>query len=414
MYRISTFAIAFVSVAFLSAFAAAPPAAKAPAAKASPAAMVETAPDVTAASLLGADVKGDNWEVAPAVRSDGFLRLFSVKTPYGDFQVNGVRRMKERINELRALQVLEKMSRTKAFGDALAKAGMAPIRFGRDLILDPVETTGNLVSGVGKMFSNIASGVRNRGKGRDPLVESVIGVTKAERDLANQLGVDPYTDFTPLRKGLEDVAHAIAAGDLTVTAAISAIPGGAGIAVGATSTASTVAASIADKTSTEIGVLVTKKLQGQGVDDATIKTFVENTLYTPADEYAIADALETLHAGNSAAFITRANAAGSADVAKFTRYRAELLAKDSAQLGTLKDFVIVSDIAINRDAKGRLVAAFPFDGVYWTDEVSKSLTRLGTDAMSANRPRALASTGALSPMTTAALKKQAWATMKLN
>ncbi len=409
MHRISTFAIAFLSVAFLSAFAAMPPAAKTPAAAA-----VETAPDVTAQSLLGADVKGENWEVAPAVRSDGFLRLFSVKTPYGDFQVNGVRRMKERINELRALQVLDKMSRTKAFGDALAKAGMAPIRFGRDLILDPVETTGNLVSGVGKMFNNIASNVSHRSASRDPLLESVSGITKAERDLAIDLNVDPYTDFTPLRKGLEDVAHAIAAGDLTVTAAISAIPGGAGIAVGATSTASTVAASIADKTSIEIAMLVTKKLQGLGVDDATIKTFVANTLFTPADEYAIADALETLHADNSTAFIVRANAAGSVDVAKFTRYRAELLAKESARLGTLKDFVIVSDIAINRDAKGRLVAAFPFDGVYWTDAVSKSLTRLSTDDKSVNRPRAIASTGALSRMATAELKKLAWATMKLN
>jgi len=415
--RLSTIAVAFVSIAFAASISYA---AEAPAPKPAvmkpvpPARLTEKAPDVTAASLLGADVKGENWEVASAVHSDGFLRIFSVKTPYGDFQVNGVRRMKERINELRALSVLEKMSRTKAFGDALAKAGMAPIKFGRDLILDPVETTGNFVSGVGKMFNNIYTGVKNRGKGRDPLLESVTGITKAERDLAADLNVDPYTDFSPLRNGLEDVAHAIAAGDLTVTGALSAIPGGAGIAVGATSTASTVAASIKDKTSTEIAALVVKKLQGMGVDETTIKAFIENTNYTPADQYAISDSLEKLGAANATAYIARANAATTADVAKFMRYRAELLTMDTGKLGTLKDFTIVSEMAINHDASGRLVAAFPFDGVYWTDSVAQSLTRLSTDMKSVNRPRAIASTGALSPMATARLKEMGWAVMRVN
>ena len=47
---------------------------------------------------------------------------------------------------------------------------------------------------------------------------------QAARELAFELKVDPYTDFTPLRDGLADVARAMAAGDLSVTAAISAIP----------------------------------------------------------------------------------------------------------------------------------------------------------------------------------------------
>jgi hypothetical protein len=422
--RLSTIAVAFVAFAFAAASisyaAEAPPAAtpaiakKGPPVKAPPKmAATETAPDVTAASLLGDEVKGENWEVASAVHSDGFLRIFSVKTSYGDFQVNGVRRMKERLQELRALGVLEKMSRTKAFGDALAKAGLAPIKFGANLILDPVETTGNLVSGVGKMFNNIYTGVKNRGTGRDPLFESVTGITKAERDLAAQLNVDPYTDFTPLRKGLEDVAHAIAAGDLTVTAALSAVPGGAGIAVGATSTASTVAASIKDKTSTEIAALVVKKLQGMGVDEATIKAFIGNTNYTPADQFSISDSLEKLGATNATAYIARANAATTADVGHFTRYRAELLTADTGRLGTLKDFTIISEMAINHDASGRLVAAFPFDGVYWTDSVATSLTRLSTDMKSESRPRAIASTGAFSPMAEAKLKEMGWAIIRL-
>ncbi len=402
MYRVSAFAMTAVLAAAVLAGA--------------PARATEAAPEASAAALLGADVKGDNWTVAPVVRSDGFLRLYDVQTPYGKFQVNGQRRMNERLQELRALSTLEKMSRTKAFGDALTKAGLAPIRFGRDLILDPVETTGNLVSGVGKMFDNVYSSVSHRDESRDSLFNSATGITAAERELAIQLKVDPYTDFTPLREGLEDVAHVIAAGGLSVNAALMAVPGGAGIAVSATATASELANSIYNKTSIEIAELVSKKLKGLGVDEALAKKFVTNTFYTPADQFAIAEALEKLKAANSTAFITRAAAANSFDVAKFNRWRAELLADDGARLGALKDFTIISDIALNHDGAGRLVAAFPFDNVAWTDGVSKSLTRLNTDVAANGKTQAVVfgTTGTMSAMAETELKKFGWTTAELN
>lgn len=377
---------------------------------------VEPAPESNALSLLGADVQGDNWTVAPIVHSDGFVWIFAVKTPYGDFQVNGLRRMKERAQELRALQLLEKMSRTKTFGDAMVNAGLAPIRFGRDLVLDPIETVGNFVSGIGKMFDSVVSSVQSPGAGRDPFFESVTGITKAERDLALELKVDPYSDFTPLRAGLEDVAHVIAAGNLPVTAAISVIPGGAGIAVSTASTASQVSSAVYNHTSLELAEIVTKKIRGLGVDEATTKKFVENTFYSPVDAFVIAEALENLSAADSSVFIAGAAAANSFDVAKFNRYRAELLTKESVHLGTLKGFVLVSGVALNRDASGRLVAAFPFDEVAWTDTVSRSLTRLSADigALRETRPPVFASVGALSPIAESELKKLGWETVNLD
>ena len=375
-----------------------------------PASAIELAPDANATSLLGADVQGDNWTVAPLVHSDGFVWIFSVKTPYGDFQVNGLRRMKDRVQELRALQLLEKMSRTKAFGDAMVGAGLAPIRFGRDLVLDPFETVGNLVSGVGKLFDTVVSSVQNPGGGRDPFFDSVTGITKAERELALELGVDPYSDFTPLRSGLEDVAQVAAAGSLPVTAAISIIPGGAGIAIGSVSTASQVSGAVYNHTSREIAEIVTHTITGLGVDKALARKFVNNSFYSPADEVAISEALAHLNAANSTAFIGSAATAGSFDVAKFNRYRAEFLAQESIHLGTLKSFVLVSGFALNRDASGRLVAAFPFDELGWTDTVSGSMTRLSGDvaALHETRPAVLASSGVFSPLAKAELKRLNW------
>ena len=73
-----------------------------------PALAIEQVPNVTAEFLLGPNITGRKWAVAPTVRSDGIIWIFTVKSSYGDFQVNGLRRMKERMQELRALETLEK------------------------------------------------------------------------------------------------------------------------------------------------------------------------------------------------------------------------------------------------------------------------------------------------------------------
>ncbi len=379
-------------------------------------AFAETPAPMSAATILGTDVKGPNWTVAESVRSDGFVRLYTVETPYGSFQVNGQRRMEQRLNELRALSALEKMSTTRTFAQALGNAGLAPIRFGRDLILDPVETTGNLFSGVANMFERAVDEVEQSNASRDDLVDSVAGVSKATRELAFEMKVDPYTDFTPLRDGLADVARAMAAGDLSVTAAISAIPGGAGIAVSATSTASTLANPIRDKSSAEIAAIVTAKLEPLGVDEDVIDSFVRNKAFSPADTYAIAEALEGLKARNSEAFVRRAANADSADLAKFHRYRAELIAKHSTQLGTLKEFYVVREFALNRSADGALVAVFPFDDLAWTEPAAKSLDLISLELATRGETRqpVLATAGKVSATALAELKKRGWRVLILN
>ncbi len=378
-------------------------------------AFAEPATEPSAASVLGADVKGENWTVTPLVESDGFVRIFDVQTPYGNFRSISQRRMDERLHELRALQTLEKLSRTKTFVDAVAKAGLAPIRFGGDLIADPVGTTGNVVTGIGNTFDNVVAGVSGKDSGRDPMLENVVGVTAAERELAATLKVDPYTDFVPLRDGLADVARVMAAGDITVDGALSAIPGGAGIAVSAGSTASDLDASIDSKTSNDIAALVVGKLDGASVDAEATGKFVGNHFYTPEDQFAIAVALEKLGAANSTAFVSRAATADRADVAKLYRYRAELLAQESGHLGTLKSFEVVSGVLLNRDAGGRLVGAFRFDDIAWTDKVAQSMAQLSAAiaASGEKQPPLFATTGGLSPTAEGELKKLGWTTVAL-
>lgn len=342
-----------------------------------PANAIETVGDADANTVLTAgQVTGPNWTIEPVVGRNGFSRIYSLKTPYGGFNVEGDRRLRERLAELRALDQLEKVSKTETFAAALAKAGLAPLRFGRDLIANPIETTENLFEGVFNIFDRTAAEIDQSGVSRDGTVDSLLGVRKARRELAFTLDVDPYTDFKPLDEALDGVAGAMAAGDLSVSAAFSAIPGGAGIAVSGTATANRLSTPVRDKSSAEIAAMVEKSLLGQGVGAATIRDFLKNPHYSPADQLAMADALKAIGAQGSGEYIMRATTADSVDKAKFLRARLETTADHNAKLGKIVSFVSFADYTMARNAKGQLVAVFPFDEIVWTELVAKSFDRL--------------------------------------
>jgi hypothetical protein len=327
--------------------------------------------------------------------------------------VNGDKLLAQRLTELQAVDTLEKMSKSQAFLEAAKNAGLAPLQFGRDLVTSPIETTDRLVSGVGHMFDKVDDEISNHSVSRDSFVESAVGIQKAKRELAFSLGVDPYSDFPPLAEGLTGVAQMMALGDISISAAYSAIPGGAGIAVSTTSTAATLSQPLRDQSSAEIAALVRSQLRALQVSDDQIKAFFKNTSYSPADQLAIAASLTTLNIKDSSVFIERATRADNIDVAKFQRYRVELMAKENARL-TLTSFQSVSTFAINRDKAGNYVAVFPFDEVLWTDITSHSFGEL-TEVLakeSGGKP-IFATTAHVSPAAEAQLKKLGWQVVKL-
>lgn len=155
---------------------------------------------------LGKAAIGPNYTVKPLVRSDGVMRIFDVDTSYGNFAFDGVEFTKLRIHELNAIAALEKMSQSEAFGKAFGRAALGPIKFGADLISNPAETVERSLSGIGNMFDRVGAGLSNNRADRDGFVDSLLGVSDTQRELAVDLDVDPYTDFPPLAQRLKERA----------------------------------------------------------------------------------------------------------------------------------------------------------------------------------------------------------------
>ena len=374
------------------------------------------APKPEAAHIfLGPAVIGPNYKVKPVVRSDGIMRIFDVETSYGEFQFNGVAFTKMRLRELDAVAALEKMSQSEAFVTAFGRAAMAPVQFGANLIIHPVDTINRSLSGVANMFDRAGAGLANNRADRDQLLDSLLGVSDMQRQIAVKLGVDPYTDFPPLAEKLKQIASAMAGGGLPVKAGLALIPGGVGLAVSSASSVDSAKETLRDKSAAQVIAEVRTILLSLDVPADATSRLVENRNYTPADLLIMSRALAQLGAQNTVAFIDRAAEAGARDAAFYERRRAELLAARSAELGGITSFVTVVGHALTVTRGGNVVALFPFDDLAWTD-IPQRTFRAATAELRRDYSGAhpvFVTTGAVTPMAAAEIRKLGWKIVQL-
>src|SRR5690349_167536 len=279
------------------------------------AAVIEAPKPQPAQKYLGSKVTGPNYTVKPTVRSDGVMRIFEVDTSYGKFTFDGVEFTKLRVHELEAAAAIEKMSQSEAFGQAFGRAALGPLKFGADLLTKPADTVERSLSGIGNMFDRVGAGLSNTRADRDNVVESLLGVSDTQRQLAVELDVDPYTDFPPLAERLKQMAGAMAGGGLPVRAGLALVPGGVGIAVSSVATVSDAKDTLRSKTAAQVIAETRTILASLDVPPPAIDRLVENRNFTPADLLIMARALKQLGADNTAVFVEHAAGAGSRNVA---------------------------------------------------------------------------------------------------
>jgi len=359
---------------------------------------------------LGKSAVGANYTVEPIVRSDGVMRIFDVDTPYGKFAFDGVEFTKLRLHELDAVAAIEKMSQTDAFGQAFGRAALGPIKFSSDLITKPADTVERSLNGIGNMFDRIGAGLSNTRADRDNLVESLLGVSDTQRELAVSLDVDPYTDFPPLAQRLKEMANIMAGGGLPVRAGLSLVPGGIGIAVSSVATVSSAKDALRDKTAAQVIAEARATLLSLGIPNENVSRLVANRNYTPADLLIMARALKRLNADNTTAFVDHVAGAGSRNVAFYHRRRAQILAARSNELGVIVSFVTLGGQPINLASNGNVVAAFTVDDIAWTEVQQRTFVAATAEIqrVRAGAVPVLATTGAVTPMAAAEIGQRGW------
>ena len=374
---------------------------------------VENPPVFKASAVLGAAAQGPGYRVENRVGSDGYLRIYDVETPWGVLAVHGDAMMAMRVKEISALNAMERTAASKEFGDALVRAGLKPVEFAGKLVTDPAGTVKSTVTGVGRLFNSIGSSIRNAGKTQESAAAGITGAAKQRRLIAYNYGIDPYTDWPPLKERLDQLSRAAAAGGLAVTGAFILIPGAAGTVISNVAGAETLNQMVRDYSAAELMDMNRKELRRMGASADATEAFLTNPSYTPTDATAITGVLAGMgQIRNVDALLFRASEAANRDQAYFLRRRVELMGAQQLAAGDITGFVSLDGVpfpmATTRD--GGLTGLFPLDALSWTAETSQAITALtaATRAAGFQGPLSLGITGTATPLAEKEVAKLGW------
>ena len=360
---------------------------------------------------------GNNYTIKSPVRSDGLLRVYTLTTPYGEFTVHGDQMLRMRVNELAALHELEKIAGSASYGKALLDAGLSPFRYTGRLITDPKKTVGDTVSGIGTMVDRFTSDIASVGKTPGDPISGLLGVTDQKRKLAAKVGVDPYTDFPPLDARLSRLAEAAAAGGLTVSAAMLAVPvGTVGLIVNNVSTASTIEGVridelARDQTASQIVEINRQRIFAIGVEYDVLQALLNNRSYTPIDMAVLVAALDSMSGiEDRAVFLQRAAQIDTRPLAYFMRRHAEMLKNHQSRGAGFVRFVSLGGYPFNMTRKGRVIGVMPIDALAWTEKIAGVLRQCAADArkLAATRQVELRITGPATPRARKELQALGW------
>src|SRR5882724_7720651 len=105
--------------------------------------------DLRPTMVLPAELlRGPYYQVQSPVVSDGYMLRFDVKSDYGPFEVTGTPALRKLVVEIGAIAKLREIKASKAFASAVMDSATGPLRFAKNLIVHPVDTTTGIPKGV--------------------------------------------------------------------------------------------------------------------------------------------------------------------------------------------------------------------------------------------------------------------------
>jgi len=337
--------------------------------------------DLVAPELL----KGPNFTVDDRVPVKDFLARFTLRSTYGTFDVHGIHMLHVRVREVHGLAQLDQVSNTREFAEAAANAVARPVTSAVNMLINPVETVEGLPGGVSRLFDRIKLGgetvvaaatAPDRSDAElaaavtqrvGSITVDALGYEKERRQLAQSVGVDPYTTNPVLAKKLTDMAWVAFSGRMVIQTAMSVLVPGSMVMSAVTITNSTVY-------DTPPGDLVNTAqaiFAATGASDAQVRALIKNPQYSLSTLTAVAMGVQRLQRVNGiASVVDFAAAAKTQDETRFVAAAVNMLARyhESSQPIAL---VSAPGPIFGRAAAGTLVLPAPVDYVAWTERVAR-------------------------------------------
>ena len=346
---------------------------------AAPLPSAEPMPTLDAATLAPPELlKGTGFSVDPKAPVAGYMGQFTLRAPAGTFTADGTEMLAIRVGELTAIAKLSQLSQTGVFADALAASAKKTGAAIGQAVMNPVETVSGIPAGVGRFFQSASTKVSratestgasnsSQSAGTADAAKDLLGVNQAKRQIAKQVGADPYTTNPVLAKQLDDLARAAFAGGVSLDVALAVTTAGVATAISTTATVSNL---VWDKSPQDIRTINENKLAAMGVNKDTVRAFVTNRWFTPTLSVPFVENLSQIPAGKGrAAVVALASTVASENEARFMLNAVSM----AREIGAGRDPVVALDVAgrvlVVHTLGARIEVPVPVDYVVWTERV---------------------------------------------
>jgi hypothetical protein len=338
----------------------------------------EAPPVLSASKILPPELlAGPNHAVQERVINDGFLNTYKIDSKFGTFTAVSTAMLRKRIGEINAMVRMEQIKGTKEYASAIKQAGLDMLGSMKNLLTSPVDTVSGAVGGLGAAFRRVGDSISGpkRSQSEDSSVKDLIGFSTTKRDYAYKFDVDAYSDNEKLQDRLNEITWAGFAGSLTWSAAMMAVPGGAGIAISIAGSNKLLNQIFQTTPPVELRRMNGEKLKAMDVHPEIADAFLNNALFSPRQQTILVNALNEMKSvANRAAFVRLALVSSNPIVAYFRQRQAEMYEGFHRDVTPIESFVALGDFAAARTKAGALVFNVPLDYLAWTEPIARLLT----------------------------------------
>lgn len=340
----------------------------------------EEAPVLSASQILQpAYRQGTYHKVREAVPTYSGANQYLIDSDFGVFEAEGNLLLQERVAEIHAIAQLQEISLRDEYKNAVVEAAKSPLVLARNLARNPVGTVSSVPKGIWKFVNRAGQGIKEVADGRkrseyeDGIGEDLVGMSKAKRELAAQLGVNPYSTNEVLQRELNGVAWASVGGNVTISALTLGLTGGAAVAMTTGNIAQTTSGVLRDTDPGDLRRANLAALIEMGVKKADGEAFLALPAFSPWHQTSLVHALKELDGVKGRELFLHAameNAADEADALFYshTAHLISLLHRGDTPLESLGVFHGLP-VCVAKDGRG--VIALQWDYAAWSEATAR-------------------------------------------
>jgi hypothetical protein len=321
-------------------------------------------------------INGSLHKVRPTAYCDGLAVTYVIDASDGaTYTAKGTDMLYQRIAEIYAIAKLRQMDSGKEFGDSVGNGAKNTVTAVGKTLSDPGKAIESVPEGVSKFFGSLGEKLKGgKSKYEDKAYSNVLGASKAKRELAFELDVNPYSTNKTLQDELNRVGWSEAGGTVMVHMATAAIPAGAGTALNMNRTAQ---AEVVENDPSQLNIINRKKLMNIGVSQDTADLLLKHKWYSPTHRTVITDALVSLGPDHGQdVFLKVASQAASEVDANYFQQVAQLIEKYNQSEHSVQKIMRSGRTVSFEDSEGTWVFPVPFDYCLWTQDVHERATKI--------------------------------------